>query len=340
MNATFTRAVRYWVEAVCLTPLRTGGADGAAETVLRDWEGRPFVQGTSLAGVLRGWLEERDPDQAEALFGSQRQGGSLMVSDGLFEAAAEQQTRPRLRINGATGTADNGGKFDVAHIAAGSRLTFTLTWLGDEGMMGQTGAVEQMLSALHAGEILLGAQKSNGFGRVSLTVKKRSYRMEEVEDRVAWLEDREDGTPLTLPELTLGGQVVFTLTGKADSILVKAGAREMRSSPKDGGRNVTVPLRENGRAILPGSSVKGAVRARAEAIAELMGLEKAVTEEFFGRGSRRENGQVADNGLQGKVRFEDAVLSGQSRGDQPHPYQPLYRRSDPSGPLCGRTPPK
>lgn len=133
MNATFTRAVRYWVEAVCLTPLRTGGADGAAETVLRDWEGRPFVQGTSLAGVLRGWLEERDPDQAEALFGSQRQGGSLMVSDGLFEAAAEQQTRPRLRINGATGTADNGGKFDVAHIAAGSRLTFTLTWLGDEG---------------------------------------------------------------------------------------------------------------------------------------------------------------------------------------------------------------
>lgn len=178
-------------------------------------------------------------------------------------------------------------------------------------MLEQTGAVEQMLAALHAGEIRLGAQKTNGFGRVSLTVQKRSYRMEDAGDRAAWLEDREDGTPLTLPELTLGGQVVFTLTGRADSILVKAGAREMRSSPKGGNRNVTVPLRENGRAILPGSSVKGAVRARVTAIAELLGMEEAVTEELFGRMNRR--GENPDNGLPGKARFEDAVLSGKSQ---------------------------
>ena len=311
MSATFTRAVRYRVEAVCLTPLRTGGADGAVETVLRDWTGRPFVQGTSLAGALRDWLADRDPDKVEPLFGSQAQSGSLMVSDGLFEAAAEQQTRPRLRIDGATGTADDGGKFDVAHIAAGTKLTFTLTWLGSQETLEQTGAVEQMLAALHAGEIRLGAQKTNGFGRVSLTVQKRSYRMEDAGDRAAWLEDREDGTPLTLPALTLGGQVVFTLTGRADSILVKAGAREMRSSPKGGNRNVTVPLRENGRAILPGSSVKGAVRARVTAIAELLGMEKSVTEELFGRMNRR--GENPDNGLPGKVRFEDAVLSGKSQ---------------------------
>lgn len=314
MSATFTSAVRYRVEAVCLTPLRTGGADGAVETVLRDWAGRPFVQGTSLAGALRGWLVDRNPKQVESLFGSQRQSGSLMVSDGLFEAAAEQQTRPRLRIDGATGTADDGGKFDVAHIAAGTKLTFTLTWLGSQETLEQTGAVEQMLAALHAGEIRLGAQKTNGFGRVSLTVQKRSYRMEDEADRAAWLEDREDGTPLTLPELTLGDQVVFTLTGRADSILVKAGAREMRSIPKGGNRNVTVPLRENSRAILPGSSVKGAVRARVTAIAEILGLEDAVTEELFGRMSRRNaDGENQDNGLPGKVRFEDAVLSGQSQ---------------------------
>lgn len=311
MSATFTRAVRYRVEAVCLTPLRTGGADGAVETVLRDWTGRPFVQGTSLAGALRGWLADRDPDKVESLFGSQQQSGSLMVSDGLFEVAAEQQTRPRLRIDGATGTADDGGKFDVAHIAAGTKLTFTLTWLGREKTLEQTGAVEQILAALHAGEIRLGAQKTNGFGRVSLTVTKRSYRMEDEGDRVAWLEDREDGTSLTLPTLTLGGQVVFTLTGRADSILVKAGAREMRPGPKGKDREVIVPLRENGRAILPGSSVKGAVRARVTAIAELLGLEKAVTEELFGRMNRR--GENPDNGLPGKVRFEDAVLSSKGQ---------------------------
>ena len=138
--------------------------------------------------------------------------------------------------------------------------------------------------------------------------------MEEAEDRAAWLEDREDGRSLTLPELARGGQVVFTLTGRTDSILVKAGAAELRSGLKGGERSVTVPLREHGRAILPGSSVKGAVRARVEAIAELMGLGEAVTEALFGRESRRSpDGENQDNGLAGKARFEDAVLSGRSR---------------------------
>lgn len=308
MRATFTRAVRYWVEAVCRTPLRTGDAGGSVDTVLRDWEGRAFVQGSSLAGALRSWLEGRDPAQAKTLFGGRQRSGSLIVSDALFEADAERQLRPRLHMDGATGTAADGGKFDVAHIAAQARLTFTLTWLGDEGGLSQTETVEQMLSALHAGEIRLGAQKTNGFGQLALSVKKRGYRMEEAEDRAAWLEDREDGTELTLPALAMSGQVVFTLSGQTDSILVKAGAGELRPGPKGGTYKVTVPLREGGRAVLPGSSVKGAVRARAEAIARLLGLEDAVTEALFGRDS-----QAGDGGLPGKVCFSDAALSGESR---------------------------
>ena len=50
MKAVFTRAVRYQADAVCETPLRTGGADGSMESVLRDSFGNAFVQGSSLAG--------------------------------------------------------------------------------------------------------------------------------------------------------------------------------------------------------------------------------------------------------------------------------------------------
>ena len=53
MNATFTHAIRYWVTATCLTPLRTGAADGSVDDVLRDWAGQAFVQGSSVAGALR-----------------------------------------------------------------------------------------------------------------------------------------------------------------------------------------------------------------------------------------------------------------------------------------------
>lgn len=138
--------------------------------------------------------------------------------------------------------------------------------------------------------------------------------MERPEDLQAWLEEREDGNTLTLPALALKSQVTFLVAGRADSILVKAGAREMRDAPVKGSRWVIVPLRENGRAILPASSVKGAVRARVKAIADLLGLDESVTEELFGRGNRREeSGRSGDNGLRGKICFEDVLLSDKGK---------------------------
>lgn len=56
MPASFTYAAVYLAEAVCQTPLRTGGTDGNPEQILRDRDGTAFLQGTSLAGALRGWL--------------------------------------------------------------------------------------------------------------------------------------------------------------------------------------------------------------------------------------------------------------------------------------------
>lgn len=91
------------------------------------------------------------------------------------------------------------GKFDVAHIVSGSQLDFELTWLGngrdDEEIM----TVERMLGAVNSGEIRLGAQKSNGFGRLTLCVRKRSYDLMNKADRAAWIEDRDDGDEIKLP---------------------------------------------------------------------------------------------------------------------------------------------
>ncbi len=47
MRAVFTTAIRYKVNAVCETPLRTGGAAGNTESVLRDSFGNAFLQGSS-----------------------------------------------------------------------------------------------------------------------------------------------------------------------------------------------------------------------------------------------------------------------------------------------------
>lgn len=303
--ATFDKAVRYEVTAVTETPLRTGPSDGSIDRVLRHRDGQAFLQAASLAGALRGWLEKQDKNAANALFGSQEKSGQLIVSDmEIKEKAAKSaedttiQLRPRLRINGKMGSAADGGKFDVAHIARGTVMKFSLTWLGAESDIDGPAQIEQMLGALHAGEIRLGAQKSNGFGRVALTVRSQTYHMTDKADREAWLHDEFDGKTLELPEICTESVCTFTVNGVADSILIKDAVPHI----KEDGTQFTGNIKENGTAVLPGSSVKGAVRARVQAIADLLHCSESV-DELFGRGAAQ-----GDNGIAGRVRFTDVVL--------------------------------
>lgn len=318
MAAAFTHAAVYAADAVCLSPLRTGNAWNDPDEILSRSDGTAFVQGTSLAGALRGWLEgSRLPGKAgltKALFGSQDAGGHLTVSDAVFERNALPSVRARLAIDPETGAGRNGAKFELAQINAGAKMRFTLVWMGTD--TAELPAIEKMLSALNAGEILLGAQKTNGFGRVSVKVKKRVLNLRGKEDRELWLAWSSNGAlpgsePLALPEPEKRPAVTFTVKARCDSLLVKAS--EMKSTGAGKSIKYYAPnLTENQMPVLPGSSVKGAVRARAAAIAQYLGLEASFVEELFGRGSDKaeggRSGRDDDNGLPGRVRFEDARL--------------------------------
>lgn len=300
MKAVFTHAAHYQVTATCQTPFRTSGAEGDTELVLRNWKGFPMIQGSSLAGALRDWLSKSEMAWAvNGLFGSQEQTGHLIVSDALFQSDSGSAVRPRLRIDGKTGTADDGGKFDVAHICTGTKFFFTITCLSDYGIAQELEVVEQMLAALNQGEIHLGAQKTNGFGRVTLEVSRRIYDLQNVTDREDWLTDQDCGEVIHLPVLTTGQLVVFTLKGQADSMLVRDSVAEHTDSG-----SCTKNLRESGTPVIPGSSVKGAVRAQAEMIASLKNLPDTFVEDIFGRMA-----SSGDNGVAGKIRFEDIRLS-------------------------------
>ena len=305
----FSYAAVYQVEAACATPLRTGGADGDMEMVLRRMDGRAFVQGASLAGALRGYLVQgADAPLTGALFGTQDQAGHLTVSDALFDTEAARAVRPRLRIDGATGTAardgqGRGGKFDAAHMEAGSRLSFSLVWQGLPEQKGELDALERLLGAMDAGLIQLGAQKSNGFGRLALSVRRRLFDLTVPAQRRAWLADDWAGEPLDLPAAEDVRRVRFTVKGAVGGILVKGAPKVDR----EGGRTKTYVsnLEEGGRALVPGSSVKGAVRARTAYIAKILGLAEDTVDRYFGRVAARE-----DQSLPGQVFFEDGILSG------------------------------
>ena len=301
MNPSFWYAVRYQVEAQCLSPLRTGGTDGDTETVLTGPDGVHFLQGSSLAGGFRDWVTGCwGPEMAGTLFGSNQAEGSLVISDGRFDSRTAVQQRPRLRIDRVRGTADKGGKFDLAQVAAGSRFCFEMVWRGTELCPEQQQAVKAMLEAMNSGEIRLGAQKNNGLGRVQLTVHQKSFDMHQEADRTAWLEETGAGTLLPL-EAAAPMRTVFVLEGKVDGLLVKAAAAQAKAEEKG---SYTPNLEENGMPVLPGSAIKGVVRSWAERIVKSSSLPESVTDKLFGcsAGARQE-------GLAGRVRVEDLQLN-------------------------------
>lgn len=304
----YSKIVRYEAHLTALSPIRSGGSEGDTDAILRSAEGRAFIQGPSLTGALRDWIKNSDyrdlntvlfgPDRDTPLSDSREGDGALVISDLVFEAGAEEQSRPRLRIDGATGAARQGAKFSVTGLAAGTQGRFTLLWFGSGQGSRQQQAVEAALAAMNAGDIRLGAQKSNGFGRVGLAVTVRHFDMTDSADRKAWIADSPEGEPLPLPRRAESRFVRFTVKGLLPNVLIKAEASV------SGGGTTFVNIRENGKPLIPGSSVKGAVHARAGSIERQLCDSLTITERLFGREARD-----GDNGSAGTLRFSDADLS-------------------------------
>ncbi len=307
MKPSFTYAVCYYITANCLTPLRTGSAVGDPESILCNAQGQYIIQAASIAGIMRQWLKKQnDLELSNSIFGCQEHSGHLIISDGVFDNDTQTTLRPRLRIDDATGTGLKGHKFDVRHVCTGSRFTFSITWLGSSQQLGEMDVVEQILSAIHHGEITFGGQKSNGYGCVTLTVEKQCWDMLKEEDRNNWISGIRKAHPISLPEISRQQMVTFTVTAKAPRILVKSGSVGYSSRQKEDktvSAGMIGNIMENGIPVIPGSTVKGAVISRANTIARHLHIPQEVLDTAFGR----ENAEN-DNGIPGQCRFFDVRL--------------------------------
>lgn len=187
-------------------------------------------------------------------------------------------------------------KFDMAALPAGACSSFELVWCGEMSAAAEAAeALERCLGAMDQGEITLGAQHSNGFGRVKLSVRKRCYDMMNKVDRDAWLDDRMEPAK----ELKLGWAryTVFSVTAEIPSVLIKGSAPARKEE-----KNIQVHMIENGRPILPGSSLKGAMRAQMERIADFLSFPAQELDDLLGR-----RAEANDNGLSGKLVWTDAT---------------------------------
>lgn len=324
----YDKAAKYVIEAECREPLHIGTGSGeSGEVLIHPEENCPFIQATGIAGAFREFFqydkalevslfgESYKDDEEEGKEKESDVGGSrVFFTDGFFgKSAVYTELRPRIRIDGRTGTGQSvktrgsektsGQKFETESVAAGSRFSFSVYLYEKEKNLEPD--LENGLRALHEGLIQLGGQKSNGCGYVELiSVRKAVYDFYKSEDRKLWAEENKNMEEL-LPKLLESGKkgeerICFELEGQTEGgILVKAIAVTEYGEDAADAVNIRNHQREY---ILPASSVKGVLRSQIEKIAAYRRIPDLVTE-IFGKESLKNQ-----KGKAGRIRCFDCKI--------------------------------
>ena len=280
-------------ELVAETALHVGGVGGDVDTDLPlavNGAGKYYIPGTSLAGVLRAWFraailgdsvlgsDDRDLREVEDLFGyasddEQDPGhaSKLIVDDAVVIGDVEHEIRDGVGIDRQWGTAAEGIKFDRAVLPRGTRFSFSvrLETANQEEHDRLLGQLRTLLDALTSGGLRVGAATTRGLGKIKLVnVQLRELRFDDAEAFLDGLAEGGRELPLEeIPSWNPKGRPVLEIEIEWEPVgpvMVKAGYDGMASdmvpmtTGVDGGRKITP--------VLPGSSIKGALRSRAELI--------------------------------------------------------------------------
>lgn len=302
---------------------------GADMTLLRDADGRPYIPGASLAGACRSYLRgnSKESNALLALFGGdvdrqkdqQDYASALTVFDARLrdEGSVRIFVRDGVRIDRRTGVAEDKFKFDFEVLPAGTKFRVRLELVVySELPYGVTrhellATFRAMLEALASGEIRLGARTRRGLGRGKIgewTIRR--IDMANKDHVIGWLKGEPSaGERLQLKDLPLPPQELrppwFTIEADLElktSVLIRSGGEKARAPDM-------VHLSENGRPLLTGTSLAGALRNRCERIARTLFSDSEATriiEAMFGSWHRPEARE--EQWRAGRVLIEESEL--------------------------------
>ena len=346
MTLALARRLEVRGTLVCRSALSIGAWDEsplADIAVARDGTGRFVVPGTSLAGALRSWYglhgtygqygRHPSEDDVRALFGYVKEGSQqalaslIRIDDAPVDdvsATVTVQVRDGVRIDPRTGSAMAGFLFSREVLPAGTRSTFRLTAdvqppEAPRGGVEVEAAVRDLVSALVHGAVDLGGRTSQGLGRVVLedaTISDSDLGSRD--GLLAWLRNGPVPVPFVPAPRGATGRLGIEISWRPRrAVLVRdaepgTAVNALPLTARDADDRV--------RLLIPGSSIKGALRAHAERIVRTLRERDApgdtrtretlpAVAALFGTGPGTE-GQPLAAGYRGILRIEDCHSAG------------------------------
>ena len=284
----------------------SGAGQDVDDEVLKTKAGQPFIPGTSLAGALREFMTAENALGMRLLFGTdaayERQHNAAWQSsvriDDVKLNSVEIVVRDGVSLDEITGTAIEHHKFDYEAVGSGATGKFSaeITRRGiHEKYEDDAKEAVGLLACRLAAGFSLGAHTAKGFGEVHVRdLKVYRYDFKNPDHVRAWLGSEEKREALVEPEVyerqkgfyAKDDCVLEAKFALKSSLLVRDYERAMKV--KTAGRMdeetsvQALMLRENDHWLIPGASIKGALRHRAAEILRKLGIDGALLDRMMG----------------------------------------------------------
>lgn len=293
-------------------PIHVGGMDSNPRVDLplaTNGQGQYYIPGTSLAGTFRSWMESFvNRNNLQALWGFQQENGRgghasfILVEDAPIQGTVAE-IRDGVRINRIWGAAAEQLKYERAILPKGTEIPLNITVDISSKSRDEKSLLTQLLQALENGEIRLGAAKTRGLGKVrlqNLSIQELDFSnrngifkiLQGKSDSLNFEDLLKDNFSVTKPP-----QINIQIHWQPQSSL-------MVKAEGDGIAVDILPLiskfDNHLTFVLPGSSVKGALRTQAERIVRtvcslsvtedlLQQLEVPLIDDLFGTRAKANN---------------------------------------------------
>lgn len=308
--------MRYWVSVPLITvsPLHSSGIDEAVDRVpdpdedripvprrfSRTVDGTPSLSGRSVKGALRSAMTRYFPEKSEhykPLWGSLDAGSPLTVHPIVLTdvcTGSDLPTRSGIAVDRYWGTAGDGALFQHEVVPAGVPLLVEISAhvpVPDAGGGAVTsGIVEEFFADLSAlfevGLVAFGGRRSAGWGRVRLEDGAQvSCRRADLRSRAGLLAFHTGGDEVTLPLVTppsASERITIDISWHSPTGILVADGISPDAETSDG-PEVIQPLRAAGpdcAFVIPGSSIRGALRARCSRIARTILAEELLADDW------------------------------------------------------------
>jgi CRISPR/Cas system CSM-associated protein Csm3 (group 7 of RAMP superfamily) len=253
--------------------------------VVRGYGGLPYIPATAFTGVLKSHVKPDLADEKTRYFwGGEKDSDfqSHLIVDDLLPCNRERSPkvviRDGIRIDPATGIVEDKKKFNFEVVEPDNLFSMRCEVVLREPLSFTDfeETISGILGALKGSKISFGAMTTRGFGRVMLEDDWQVNFFDFANgDGPAWLEYMASGN---LPSGNLPMKVVLPTYAAGDSndLVIEAvfnlkSALMVGSYPSDPKMPDKVHIKSGGNDVLPGTSIRGAIRARAERIINTLG---------------------------------------------------------------------